>query len=363
MTIETQKREVVDLYIEKKQEASIRWQFSSILKSVWIDKEIKSPFWWWDKINKYIDSYLSDSKSETQEETKDWDSISNNINSQIWWLKWWVDLAILTATLPFTCSYFKELTELLEIIKQDRIELSRLKSNIEAWLDFDATETSNNQIENNIEYNDWSYRARINQSIGSMLDEDKKNPIKYVRGGDDLSEGWLDCSGMIDYVIKQAGGSIVSNGRITWRNTAREYFKNHNTQVLLSETESTKNNKTESKDIVKNRFKDLNLKKWDLLHRDSIDTSYKRSTWAIPSLKKDWKAHRIHHIAMIESVNYNDGTLNIIESNWSQWVTKSTVDPRHWLKKVWNKKSELYVSKVDYSTYFPNDWGSNQMLA
>jgi hypothetical protein len=44
----------------------------------------------------------------------------------------------LETQLSLTCPYFSELKELLEIIKDDRIELNKLKENIEKGLAFDA---------------------------------------------------------------------------------------------------------------------------------------------------------------------------------------------------------------------------------
>jgi len=334
------------------------WTINNFLDSLWIDKKIDSPFSWQKKINEYIDLYLGNQKESDKDNKEDWENIKDNVTSQLWWLKWSVRLALLETELSITCSYFSELKELLDIIKEERIELNKLKDNIENGLPFDSDGTQESILanqSNNLEENlvlDWPYRERINQSLDNLLELDKNSPIKYVRWGDDIArEWWLDCSGMVDYIIKQAWWQIVYNWRVTWRNTAREYFQDFDTVKVLDKNEAR--NKKEAKEISYNRLKDMNLQRGDLLHRDSIDPRYKRSTWPIPSLTKDWKEHRIHHIAVIDSIN-SDWTINIVESNGSQWVTKNIVDPRKQLNWVWKKKSELYVSKLDYSKYFEN---------
>jgi hypothetical protein len=86
----------------------------------------------------------------------------------------------------------------------------------------------------------------------------------------------------------------------------------------------------------------------DLLFWNSTDSTYKRSAGAIPSIEKDSKKYRIHHVAIIEKINYTEGTIDVVESNGSEWVTKSTINAYHRLAMKNNKQSELYVGKMDY---------------
>ncbi|HRX63767.1 MAG TPA: hypothetical protein P5060_01545 [Candidatus Absconditabacterales bacterium] len=352
-----EKREVIDTYIEKQKEDSLFGTINNFLGSLGIDKKIDSPFGGQKKINEYIDLYLGGEVESDENQKESSENIKDNVTEQLGGLKGSVRLALLETELSITCGYFSELKELLDIIKEEKIELSKLKNNIENDLPFDSV--SDEEIipqSYSLEENpilDGPYRERISTSLDNLLKLDEENPIKYVRGGDDVDkEGGLDCSGMVDYIIKQAGGQIMYNGRFTGRNTAREYFQDFDTIKVLDKNEA--NNKKEAQEISYNRLKDMNLQRGDLLYRDSINPRYRRSTGSIPPLTKNGKEHRIHHIAIIESIN-SDGTINVVESNGSQGVTKSIIDPRKRLKSAGKKKSELYVSKMDYSKYFQNE--------
>jgi hypothetical protein len=62
----------------------------------------------------------------------------------------------LETELSITCSYFSELKELLDIIKEERIELNKLKDNIENGLPFDSDGTQESILanqSNNLEEN------------------------------------------------------------------------------------------------------------------------------------------------------------------------------------------------------------------
>lgn len=138
---------------------------------------------------------------------------------------------------------------------------------------------------------------------------------------------WLDCSGLIITSMNNAG--VISPG---W--DSREMFKKLETQKLELEGNGLKNLKW--------------ISKWDLLFWNSTNPKYERTQSKIPKITKDEKEYRIHHIAFVKNIDYNNGLVEIIESNWSQWVVSQTIDVKKELTEK-THKSELFVWKVDYN--------------
>ncbi len=153
--------EVIETYIEEKKKWSIIWQINSFLGSLWIEKWIN--FGGWKKVQEYIDLYLANWEDSTETWQDEGESIKDNVNNQLGWLQGWVKLAILETQLSLTCSYFAELKELLDIIKENKVDLSRLKHNIEQWLEFDA-----------VSWDDWSSSNNVSSSLSYSWYENLK---------------------------------------------------------------------------------------------------------------------------------------------------------------------------------------------
>lgn len=226
-----EQKDVVNTYIEKQQEKWLKWQITSFLKSIWIDKKINLPFWWWKKIEEYVDLYLNNWSEDNKEVDKSF-NIRDWIEWQIWWLKWWVQLVILETQLSLTCPYFSELKELLDIIKNDRIELNKLKENIEAGLAFDAVDGSKNEdVEKNPSNEKLSYWWYEKLKV---LDEPN---IKITQ--DD-----------IDYVSNNAN-YVIENLKIKWELAKIKNIKDKDWNEVLNCTWATPFvNKKAAEDLV-----------------------------------------------------------------------------------------------------------------
>lgn len=174
-------------------------------------------------------------------------------------------------------------------------------------------------------------REKVLLSLHRIMIQDKTNHIPYLWWWRTDPDQWFDCSGLIVYTLQQAGISMDQAF------TSRTAFKNFPTQwVEISEDKKIKNNLK-------------NIQEGDLLFWNSIDPEYKRSTGPIPEITKNKKTYRIHHMAFIEIINYQQGTIEIIES-WSQWVARKTINAHHCLREMWAKNSQLYVAHIDYTT-------------
>jgi hypothetical protein len=68
----------------------------------------------------------------------------------------------------------------------------------------------------------------------------------------------------------------------------------------------------------------------------------------MPTATKEGKTYKIHHVAFIEKINYSEWTVDIVESNGSEWVTKSTIDVNAWATTTETYRSELYAGHIDY---------------
>jgi hypothetical protein len=247
--------------------------------------------------------------------------------------------------------YFKDDFSLLESYRKDFLTLKR-----DLWKDiFEqrfqdlknklsnvATQSNQSEAIENINDSDDSNPDHISENVGegrgrllttldTILEEDKKNPIPYLRWGRVDPSKWLDCSGLLYYTMDRAGFDISPF-------TSRTMFS----QLSTSRIDYDKNGS-----IKKELW---NIQKGDIIFWNSIDKKYKRSTWSIPTIKKDGVPYRIHHVAFVDAIDYDKWTIDIIESNGSQWVTKNTINVKDRSENKWRKKSELYVAHMDYNT-------------
>jgi len=236
------------------------WQINNLLKSIGIDKKVNSPFWWWKKINEYVDLYLNgwveeskddDSKDEDKETEGTSLNVKEGINKKIWWLKWSVQLVILETQLSLTCPYFSELKELLQIVKEDRIELEKLKNNIEAGLAFDADWTNFNSSSERIK---GSWSDKLTYSGYENLKTIKDSSLEVTQGD-------------IDYVNEHSK-YIVDNLTIKWELAQIKDIKDKDWNLVLDCTWSTPFiNKQAAEDLIwfsllfyKKTWKPLNIK-------------------------------------------------------------------------------------------------------
>jgi hypothetical protein len=252
-----EQREVINTYIEKQKENWFMWQINSFLKTIGIEKWINSPFGWWDKINEYVDLYLNgwveeskddDSKDEDKETEDTSLNIKEGINEKIGWLKWSVQLLILETQLSLTCPYFSELKELLQIVKEDRIELEKLKKNIEAGLAFDADWTNSNSSSGNTKES-WSNKLAYSgyENLKTIKDsslEVTQDDIDYVSDNakyviDNLTIKWelaqikeikdkdwnliLDCTWSTPFINKQAAEDLIWFSLLFYKKTWRTF--------------------------------------------------------------------------------------------------------------------------------------------
>jgi hypothetical protein len=190
----------------------------------------------------------------------------------------------------------------------------------------DSLSLSSDQVSEDVDEG----RDKLLTTLDTILEEDKENPIPYSRWGRVDPSKWLDCSGLLYYTMDRAGFDVspfTSRTMFSQLPTARiDYDKNGSIKKEL-----------------------WNIQRGDIIFWNSIDKKYKRSTWAIPTTKKDGASYRIHHVAFVDAINYEQGTIDIVESNGSQWVTKNTINVKDRLENKWRKKSELYVAHMDYT--------------
>ena len=239
-----------------------------------------------------------------------------------------------------------KMKEKILLYQNDQEKLQKLIDKIQAGIDplleDDATDKTTDttvvpitKLETKVEYADKTNREKVLTSLNKVIEEDKKKPIEYRWWWRTDPDKWLDCSGLLYYTIKKAGlnESLFDS---------RSMFKKLDTKLVEVDAD---------KKIKKDALKDI--QKWDFIFWNSINTKYKRSTWAIPEITKDTKTYRIHHIAFVDKINYDDGTIDVVESNGAQWVTKSTININDWLTTNKSYQSELYVGHVNYDDFTP----------
>jgi hypothetical protein len=237
-----EKREVIDTYIEKQEEEWLFGTINNFLGSLWIDKKIDSPFGWQKKINEYIDLYLGNQKESDKDNKEDWENIKDNVTSQLWWLKWSVRLALLETELSITCPYFSELKELLQIVKENRIELARLKHNIKEWLEFDAVEGDTSprvETEESLAYSWYEKLKPLNDSNIEVTQEDVdfvNQQAPYIIENLEIkwelakiknikNKEWemiLDCKWLTPFVNKEAAADVVWVALMFYRKTGKK---------------------------------------------------------------------------------------------------------------------------------------------
>jgi len=240
---------------------------------------------------------------------------------------------------------FNTLTEAINQNKDDETKLQELMSQIEAgtYLADVAVGTTTTiaadqalKPETKVEYSDKTNREKVLVSLDAILAKDAKKAIPYVRWGKDIdTQGGVDCSWLLYDTIKDA-----------WLNekafSSRSAFLDLETKLVELD---------ENKKIKKDGLE--NIQKWDFIFWNSTNPDYKRSVWNIPAITKDGKEYRIHHIAFVDKINYDDGTIDVVESNGAEWVTKNTVNVNFRLTTEKKYKSELYVAHVNYDTFAP----------
>lgn len=190
--------------------------------------------------------------------------------------------------------------------------------------------------ESKVEYTDKTNRDKVITALDAILAKDAKTAIPYVWWGKDIETQWgVDCSWLLYDTIKDA-----------WLNeklfSSRSAFLDLETKLVELDAD---------KKIKKDGLE--NIQKWDFIFWNSTNPKYSRSAGEIPTITKDNKDYRIHHIAFIDKINYDDGTIDVVESNGSEGVTKSTVDVNYWLTTTDKHVSELYVAHVNYDTFAP----------
>lgn len=201
-----------------------------------------------------------------------------------------------------------------------------------------ATVVSSNAIE---VLPDWK-QAQVLKVLDDVLKYDEKHPVEYDWWWRNDISKWLDCSGLLIYSFHQAGFESVGGD-------SREMFKKLPTTKL------------EMNDDWK--FKDLtNIKPGDSIFWNTTNPDYDWSAESIPTIKKDEKDYRIHHVAFIKSVDVDSGKLVIVESNWRDWVIEREIDYKHELQET-NHKSELFVWHIDYEGLLAYDGEKDEHLS
>jgi len=231
--------EIIDTYLDKQKGKWFIWQINGLLKDIGIDKKFDIPFWWWDKIKEYIDLYLNNESQSNKN-----NSSLNSINEQIWWLKWSVQLTLLETQLSITCPYFSELKELLDILKDKKIEFNKLKNNIEKWLEFDAIEWDVNlrkeKTKEKLNYSWYKNLAILNDKYLNIIQEDidyVNEHSKYIV--DNLTIKWelaqikdikdkdwnlvLDCTWSTPFINKQAAEDLIWFSLLFYKKTWRTF--------------------------------------------------------------------------------------------------------------------------------------------
>lgn len=165
--------------------------------------------------------------------------------------------------------------------------------------------------------------------LDKVVDYDKEvKDIRYTRWGRNSVKEGLDCSGLIIYTLHQAGLEAPGGD-------SRSMF------------EGLKTEKLEMDD--KGWFANIEgYKPGDIVFRDAKNPKYDRKESSIPTIRKDGKKFRIHHMAFIKEVDPAKGKLTIVESNGSQGVVERELSYKE--VKEASHKSDLYAGKVEYDS-------------
>lgn len=268
-------------------------------------------------------------------------------------ITWWTSL-------EYNQQALDKMKALILASKDNQAKLQELMSQIQSGVDptlgvavasTAVTAASWEEVQANsfVEYIDKTNREKVITAMDMLLEKDKAGAIPYVRWGEDLEKEWgLDCSGMVDYILNQAWLDWATSKELKSRNTTREYFKETNAHLVLGKDEAT--TKEEWLALIKKENRLSWLKKWDVIIWNSVAEAYKPN-WAL--MKNDDKEYYLHHMGMIEKVDIDAWTIDIVESNGKEGVTKSTID-------IWDrlhgenhkaKQSEFYVGAMNYNNY------------
>lgn len=325
----------------------------------------KKDMWMWKLLigkGKSLENYLvSENKWDQILDTIKWnimDKLFGSVDKQSFVIGWITYNSIFEYLKPIKEKLDNAKTEAeLKILENEILTASTIVAPVVASTMVDT----NTSQESSIEYDDQSAREKIITSMNNLIEKDKVTSIPYVRWGEDIDkEWWLDCSGMVDYVLKEAWADLLLWKELVERNTTRQYFKETWAKLVLWKNEAT--TKEEWLELIKKEWRLQWLQKWDIVIWNSVAEEY-QPDWS--EMEYKGKEYYLHHIAMIKSVDEDKWTIDILESNGSQWVTESTIDiwERLYWEKYKKKASEMYVGKMDYTAYFPNTTMPNQMVA
>lgn len=181
------------------------------------------------------------------------------------------------------------------------------------------------------EYDDKEPRERVISAIDDIKQINQDTPIWYKMGSRKIewSNPRIDCSGLVSTVLDKAWFAV-------WDQTSRSLFAKFDTKQLSAKVD---NSVKVQKSVLDN------TKPGDIVYWNSTNSEYTWSTGAIPSIKKDGKDYRIHHVAVITDT-FADGRLRIFEANGKDGVTERVINPKDVLAD--RSKSELYVSNMRY---------------
>lgn len=334
------KKEIAKKYIEELKEK----------KDMWMGKLLIGK-------GKSLENYLvSENKWDQIMDTIKWnimDKLLGSVDKQSFVIGWVTYNSIFEYLKPVKEKLDNAKTEAeLKVLEHEILTASTIVAPVVATTTNEFVDTHTSQ-ENSIEYNDYSAREKITASMDNLIEKDKVEPIPYVWWAEDIDkEWWLDCSWMVDYVLKEAWADLLLWKELVERNTTRQYFKETWATLVLWKNEAT--TKEEWLELIKKEGRLKWLQKWDVVIWNSATEDY-QPDWA--KMEYNGKEYYLHHIAMITSVDENKWTIDVLESNGSQWVTENTLDIREWLhgENHKNKASEMYVGKMNYDKYFTNN--------
>lgn len=167
-------------------------------------------------------------------------------------------------------------------------------------------------------------RNAVVKNIHAVLAQDQKEDVDYLWWGKTKITEWLDCSGLIKYVVTHAWLDIG------W--DSRTMFKQFPTSKLELD-----DNKSISSDVS-------NIKEGDVIFWNSVKPWFTWPThWKPPSIEKDWTSYCIHHVAFVKSINKEKWTVDVVQSSGG-WVNEATINVSERAKH----QDELYVASVDY---------------
>lgn len=220
--------------------------------------------------------------------------------------------------------------------KDDQTKLQGLMEQIQAGTDPTVAETTSPVKDNTTpEVVAWKAAAEspekmsdrrnaVVKNIHAVLEQDQKEDVEYLWWWKNKITEWLDCSGLINYVVAHAWLDI-------WWDS-RTMFK----QFPTSKLEIDDNNSISS-DVA-------NIKEGDLMFWNSVKPWFTwPKHWTPPLIEKDWTSYCIHHVAFVKSINKEKWTVDVVQSSGG-WVNKATIN----IFERSKHQDELYIASVDY---------------